>query len=71
MNNPIIENRLVSDKTFALRLLNFIKNVDTADLPGTEEKQYLIRVAESLITWQKRTACNQEEIEYLRNNNVI
>lgn len=71
MNNPIIENRLVSDKTFALRLLNFIKNVDTADLPSTEEKQYLIRVAESLIKWQKRTACDQEEIEYLRNNNII
>lgn len=71
MNNPIIKNRLVSDKTFALRLLNFIKNVDTADLPSTEEKQYLIRVAENLIKWQKRTACDQEEIEYLRNNNII
>lgn len=53
MNNPIIENRLISDKTFALRLLNFIKNVDTADLPGTKEKQYLIKVAENLIKWQK------------------
>lgn len=71
MNNPIIENRLVNDKTFALRLLNFIKNVDTTDLPSTEEKQYLIRVAENLIKWQKRTAYDQEEINYLRNNNII
>jgi len=70
MNNPIVNNRIVSDYTFALRLLSFIENVEVSDLPGEEEKEYLISIANNLIRWQKMTAYTKTEIEYLKRNKV-
>lgn len=70
MNNPIVNNRIVSDYTFALRLLSFIENVEVNDLPGEEEKEYLISIANNLIRWQKMTAYTKTEIEYLKRNKV-
>lgn len=70
MNNPIVNNRIVSDYTFALRLLSFIENVEVNDLPGEEEKEYLMSIANNLIRWQKMTACTKTEIEYLKRNKV-
>lgn len=70
MNNPIIDNRIVSDYTFALRLLNFIKNVQVNDMPGLEEKEYLINTAKELLEWQKLTAHTKTEIKYLKQNKI-
>lgn len=71
VNNPIIDNRLVNDYTFAIRLKLFLEGVETSDLPGEEEKEYLLNVANKLIDWQKLTVLNNTEKEYLKRNNVI
>lgn len=71
VNSPIIDNRLVNDHTFALRLKLFLEGTETNDLPGEEEKEYLLNVANKLIDWQKLTVLNNTEKEYLKRNNVI
>lgn len=69
--NPIKSNRLVNDETFALRLLNFLKNINPLDCISYEEKEYLISVAKQLLDFQKITVSSQEEINYLKNNNEL
>lgn len=66
-NNPIKDNRIVCDQTFASRFKAFIDNVDVCDLPGEEEKEYLQSVANELIKYQVETATDDEEIKYLKN----
>ena len=66
-DNPIKDNRIVSDMTFAVRLKNFIDNVEACDCPGEEEKEYLQSVANELIKHQVETATDEEEIKYLKN----
>lgn len=68
--NPIIDNRIVNDYTFALRLKNFISKVEVNDLPGEEEKEYLLYVADKLIRYQKLTVMTKSEKEYLKQNNI-
>lgn len=68
--NPIIDNRIVNDHTFALRLKSFISNVEVNDLPGEEEKEYLLYIADKLIRYQKLTVMSEDEKEYLKLNNV-
>lgn len=68
--NPIIDNRIVNDHTFALRLKRFISNVEVNDLPGEEEKEYLLYVADKLIRYQKLTVMSEDEKEYLKRNNI-
>lgn len=69
--NPIKSNRLVSDETFALRLLNFLKNIQPLDCVSYEEKEYLTLIAKRLLDFQKITVSSQEEINYLKNNNEL
>lgn len=66
MENPIIDNRIVNDTTFAIRLKSFIDKVDVCDCMGEEEKEYLQRVAVKLIKYQIETATNEEEVNYLK-----
>lgn len=66
MKNPIIDNRIVNDTTFAIRLKSFIDNVDVCDCMGEEEKEYLQRVAVKLIKYQVETATDKEEVNYLK-----
>lgn len=68
--NPIIDNRIVNDRTFALRLKSFISNVEVNDLPGEEEKEYLLYIADKLIRYQKLTVMSEDEKEYLKRNNI-
>lgn len=68
---PIIDGRIVSSKTFALRLLNFLRRTIVCDCPGEEELEYLTSVAQDLLDWQVETATSKEEIEYLEYNNII
>ena len=68
--NPIIDNRIVNDYTFALRLRNFISKVEVNDLPGEEEKEYLLHVADKLIKYQKLSVMTKSEKEYLKRNNI-
>lgn len=70
MDNPIKDNRIVSDTTFALRLKNFIEKVNVCDQPSEEEKEYLLKVAEKLIAYQIQTVRTKEELEYFKNNRL-
>lgn len=71
MENPIKEDRIVNDTTFAIRLKNFISDIDVCDLPGEEEKDYLLSVANKLIDWQRLTVMDKSEKEYLKRLNLI
>lgn len=68
--NPIIDNRIVNDYTFALRLKSFISNVEVNDLPSEEEKEYLLYIADKLLKYQKLTVMTKGEKEYLKQNNI-
>jgi hypothetical protein len=68
MNNPIIDNRIVSDYTFALRFRNFIRKVQVCDQCGEEEQEYLLMVANNLLKYQVETVTpNSDEAKYIDN----
>ena len=67
MNNPIKNNRIVNDKTFAIRLIEFIKNTQINDAASDEEKRYLLDIAQSLLDYQIETATDEYELKYLKN----
>lgn len=67
MQNPIKDNRIVFDKTFAVRLKLFIDGVNCCDCAGEEEKEYFQMVAIRLIKYQVETATDESEINYLKN----
>lgn len=66
MKNPIIDNRVVNDTTFAVRFKNFIERVNVCDQPSEEEKDYLLMVAKRLLKYQTETATDEEEVNYLK-----
>jgi hypothetical protein len=65
MENPIINNRIVKDKTFALRFLRFAISVEVADACSFEERDAMRRYASELLEYQIETATDKEEINYL------
>lgn len=67
MINPIKDNRIVNDETFAIRLRDFIKRTDVCDAMSYEEKEYLLRVSEDLLHYQIETATEDSELKYLDN----
>lgn len=66
MQNPIKDNRIVSDTTFAIRLKAFVENVQVCDCAGEEEKEYFQMVAERLVKYQVKTATDEDEVNYLK-----
>ena len=65
--NPIKNNRIVNDITFAIRLRNFIKRTNICDAISEEEKEYLLRISEDLLHYQIETATEDSELKYLKN----
>lgn len=65
MKNPIKNNRIVSNETFAIRFRDFIRNVQVHDCCSEEEKEYLLMVAQQLLDYQIETAIEQSELDYL------
>ena len=65
MTNPIKDNRIVNDTTFAVRLYRFVEQVDVCDMASEEEQEYLMRVAKDLYNYQVATATQNEEVDYL------
>ena len=57
----------VNDKTFAIRLREFIKSTQVNDAASDEEKHYLLTVAQALIDYQIKTATDGCELKYLKN----
>lgn len=65
--NPIKSNRIVSDKTFAVRLRSFAQGVSSCDAAVEEEKEYMQYVAERLLSWQTKTVRkDSDEYRYLQ-----
>ena len=65
--NPIKSNRIVSDKTFAVRFRSFLKEIKPLDPASEEELVYLTHVAEKLLSWQTKTVRRlSSEAEYLQ-----
>ena len=66
--NPIKSNRIVSDKTFAVRLLNLMKSIQPCDASSEEELEYFRTTAERLLKWQTKTVKkDSNEYKYLEN----
>lgn len=63
--NPIKDNRIVQDITFATRLNSFLKDIQVNDPMSEEELEYLQRVAKSLLLHQANTSTEKSEKEYL------
>lgn len=70
MENPINDNRIVKDKTFALRLLCFALDTNCADACGEDEKESMVSYSTSLLKYQIETATEQDEIDYLERCNA-
>ena len=64
--NPIKGNRIVSDKTFARRLIGHLEATRSDCTAGQEEVDYLLRVAKSLLSYQLET-CPEDEKSYHQN----
>lgn len=61
MENPIKNNRIVNDITFALRFNNFIQSVNVCDQPSEEEKKLLIdKLAEVGKRWNEEKKCLED-----------
>lgn len=61
----IKDNRIVSDYTFATRLVSFLKDVQVNDPITEEELEYLQKVAHKLLSHQVNSCTDKSEIEYL------
>ena len=71
LDNPIKDNRIVSNETFAIRFKNFIKDVQVNDPASDDEKEYLLNVANMLLKYQIQTATDESEINYLKRLNLL
>lgn len=73
--NPIKENRIVSDYTFAVRFKQFLKWIPQewwmSQPHYYEEFEYMKWVAESLLKYQTQTVCDEDEIKYLKKLNIL
>jgi hypothetical protein len=67
MENPIKDNRIVNDYTFARRFKGFLEGVEPGCMMGAEELDYLRRVADKLLQYQLHT-CPDDEKKYHENN---
>lgn len=66
INNPIKDNRIVCDFSFATRFLSFAKSVVVNDACSYDEKESMIHYAKDLLQYQCRTAKDITEIDYLK-----
>jgi len=69
--NPIKDNRIVSDRTFAIRLKTFIEDTVVNDACSSDEKGYLLNVANRLLNYQIDTAADEGEVNYLKRLNLL
>lgn len=70
MENPIKDNRIVKDKTFALRLLSFALDTQCNDACSEDEKESMISYSTSLLKYQIETATDEYELDYLERCNA-
>lgn len=70
--NPIKDNRIVSDVTFAVRFKHFLDKIQPHDPWSEEELDYLKMVADRLLDYQKLTveSASYEE-KYLKDIKIL
>lgn len=67
IDNPIIDGRIVSDKTFATRFKHFLRWFEPKSAIEEEELEYMKYVADRLLKYQKATIATFEEQKYFEN----
>lgn len=68
MKNPIVDNRIVSDIKFAIRLRDFCEELLDCDISMAEEDAvYFRRIANKLIKYQRETCTDDKEKRYFEN----
>jgi len=71
MKNPIKNNRIISDITFATRFLNFVKQTNVSDACSFDEKEAMMSYATKLLEYQIETVEDKEEKDYLNRVGVL
>lgn len=66
MENPIKDNRVVRDITFAIRLLGFAFETTCNDACSEDEKTSMISYSSALLEYQLQTVTDEDEIKYLK-----
>ena len=70
LNNPIVENRIVDNMTFAVRFKEFLEWIPKDWIHSfphrLEEYEYMTHVAKKLLKYQIKTVSNKDEINYLK-----
>ena len=73
--NPIKDNRIILDKTFAIRFKQFLEWVPvywiTSQPHYIEEFEFMDKVADYLLNYQIQTVTGEEEIDYLKNLKLL
>ena len=68
--NPIVDNRIVDSKTFAVRFKQFLEWIPKEFYMSgphiLEEYEYMQIIADDLLKYQIQTATDEEEINYLK-----
>lgn len=67
LENPIVDNRIISDITFATRFSHFLEEVTTVSQTDDEELEYLKSVASKLLVYQMATVDDKDEKDYFKN----
>lgn len=65
------DNRILCNETFALRLYNFLSDIKSDDTEEINKLNESISFAKELLNLQIKTCTDENELEYLRNNNLI
>lgn len=65
LKGPIIDDRIISDKTFAKRLLLHLESTQANGAAGSSELEYLTMVARKLFEYQVAT-CPEDELPYIK-----
>lgn len=67
LENPIVDNRIVSDVSFATRFSSFLKGIQVNDPADEEELEYFRMVASKLLIYQMATVSTTDEKNYFKN----
>lgn len=67
----IIDERLVSSMTFAVRFRNFLESIRPGDPSDEEELEYFKSVADELLDLQIKTVTDKEEKKYLKRLRLV
>ena len=67
LSNPIIDNRIISDYTFATRFSQFLEGVQVNCQMDEEELEYMKSVASKLLVYHMATVNDKDEKDYFKN----